>query len=245
MSDISIRHYDSLDSTNEEARRLAQAGERGPLWIVAREQTAGRGRYGRQWASPAGNLFSTVLLRPARPADVCAQLSFAAALAAADAVASFAPQSSVTLKWPNDVLLQGRKVAGILLESSGGAHGRALDWLAVGTGINLMSYPREVEFPAVSLAEVLGHAPEPEDALQRLATCWSAWYETWMSKGFAPVREAWLGRAIGLGERVSAQLAGRKLQGVFEGLAEDGTLILREAKGEVTRIAAGEVYFRM
>lgn len=241
---MNIRKHDSLDSTNEEARRLAEAGEAGPLWIFAREQSAGRGRRGREWVSARGNLFATLLLRPQRPAEVCAQLSFVAALAAGDTVANFAPSARIALKWPNDVLLDGDKVAGILLESAGSAGGRAAEWLAVGIGINLANYPNGTDMPATSLAAVTGRAPDAEDALARLAGRWDAWYEAWMKNGFQPIRDAWLARATGLGEQVRARLAGREVQGVFEGLAEDGALILREANGKQTRIGAGEVFFR-
>jgi BirA family biotin operon repressor/biotin-[acetyl-CoA-carboxylase] ligase len=241
---VNIRKFDILDSTNEEARRLAEAGEAGPLWIVAREQSAGRGRRGREWISARGNLFTTLLLRPGRAADVCAQLSFVAALATGDAVASFAPSARIALKWPNDVLLDGRKVAGILLESAGSAGGRAVEWLAVGIGINLANHPAGTDMPATSLAAATGRAPDADDALARLAARWDAWYEAWMKNGFQPIRVAWLARATGLGERVSARLADREVQGVFESLAEDGALILREATGKQTRIGAGEVFFR-
>jgi BirA family biotin operon repressor/biotin-[acetyl-CoA-carboxylase] ligase len=239
---VNIRKYDALDSTNEEARRLAEAGEAGPLWISAREQSAGRGRRGREWVSQAGNLFATLLLRPQRPPDQCAQLSFVAALAVGDVVAGLAPSARVALKWPNDVLLDGKKVAGMLLESSG-AKAR-VDWLAVGIGINLANFPDGVEFPATSLAAVTGRAPDADEALSRLAGRWDAWYETWMNSGFQPIRDGWLARASGLGERVNARLANREVQGVFEGLADDGALILRETGGKQTRIAAGEVFFR-
>jgi len=239
---VNIRKYDVLDSTNEEARRLAEAGEAGPLWIIAREQSAGRGRRGREWVSSRGNLFATLLLRPNRPPDQCAQLSFVAALAVGDAVASYAPTARIALKWPNDVLLDGKKVAGMLLESSG-AKAR-VDWLAVGIGINLATFPEGVEYPATSLAAATGRAPDAEDALARLAGRWDAWYETWMNNGFQPIRDAWLARASGLGERVHTRLANREVQGVFEGLADDGALILREPGGKQTRIAAGEVFFR-
>jgi BirA family biotin operon repressor/biotin-[acetyl-CoA-carboxylase] ligase len=181
-----IRH-DVIDSTNEEARRLAAAGESGPLWIAATEQTAGRGRRGRIWVSQAGNLFATLLI--AAPTPIAAQLGFAAGLAAAELVSSYAPRGAVALKWPNDVLLDGRKVAGILLE------GVAPEMLAIGIGINLAHHPQGTEFPATSLAVALGHAPDPDDALVRLAGRMVAWYEIWRNRGFAEVRSVWLARA--------------------------------------------------
>lgn len=223
----------SVDSTNEEARHLADAGETGPIWIIAHEQTGGRGRRGRPWVSPPGNLFATLLLAPSGPLERRAQLSFVAALAVADTVAAYA--GPVTLKWPNDVLLEARKVAGILLESFGAA-------LAVGLGINLAHFPPDAETPATSVAYVVGQTPAPDDAFHRLAGHWGAWYDAWASKGFAPVREAWLARAAGLGEPIRVRLMDREMNGVFEDLDEDGALLLRQPDG-LARVTAGDVFF--
>lgn len=237
-----LKQFDTIDSTNEEARRLAQAGERGPLWIAAGEQTAGRGRRGRHWVSPRGNLSATLLLDPGRPAGECAQLSFVAALAASDAVSALAPSHSINVKWPNDVLAEGRKIAGILLESasSGGA---APGWLVTGIGINLAAHPPDTEFPATSLP-ALGVTPPPvEDALRHLAASFAKWYEVWRLDGFAPIRDAWLARAAGLGTRLRARLQNGELVGVFEGIDMSGALLLRETQDRVRTIAAGEVFF--
>ena len=237
-----LKQFDTIDSTNEEARRLAQAGERGPLWITAGEQTAGRGRRGRSWVSPRGNLSATLLIDPGKPAGECAQLSFAAALAASDAVSALAPGSSIKVKWPNDVLAEGRKIAGILLESasSGGA---APGWLVIGIGINLFAHPPDTEFPATSLPALGVIAPAPEDGLLHLAAAFAKWYEFWRAEGFAPIRDAWLARAAGLGTRIRARLQNGELVGVFEGIDMSGALLLREAQDRVRTIAAGEVFF--
>jgi BirA family transcriptional regulator, biotin operon repressor / biotin---[acetyl-CoA-carboxylase] ligase len=235
-----LKEFDEIDSTNEEARRLALAGERGPLWITAARQSAGRGRRGRGWVSPTGNLSATLLLAPGRPANECAQLSFAAALAASDAVQSFGAEARV--KWPNDVLANGAKLAGILLESAsqGGADPA---WLAVGIGINLKHHPSDTEFPATSLAAIGIPAPEPREALLRLAASFAKWYDIWRSQGFAPIRDAWLARAAGLGTRIRARLTNGETMGVFEGIDANGALLLREAQDRVRTIAAGEVFF--
>ena len=134
-----LRHFKEIDSTNEEARRLAAAGVQGPLWILADRQSKGRGRRGREWHSLAGNLYATLLLNPVSRIAQCAQLSFVAALAVGDLVARYAPLAVPELKWPNDVLADGRKIAGILLETSGMDAG-APDWLAIGFGVNLVWY---------------------------------------------------------------------------------------------------------
>jgi len=231
---LGLAIHDTLDSTNDEAGRLAAGGERGPLWIVAREQRAGRGRRGRAWVSERGNLFATLLTRAAPPS--APQLAFAAGLAVAETLAAFAPVVAVTLKWPNDVLLDGRKAAGILLEALRG------DTLAIGIGINLADHPLDTETPAVSVSALTGSAPDADRVLVRLAGAMAAWYEVWSSRGFAPVREAWLAHAAGLGQPIRARLEGREMMGVFEALDEDGALLLRDASGALTRIAAGDVF---
>jgi BirA family biotin operon repressor/biotin-[acetyl-CoA-carboxylase] ligase len=233
-------HFESIDSTNEEARRLAAAGELGPVWIDAREQTAGRGRRGRSWFSPHGNLAATLLVRPVRPASEWAQLSFVAALAASDAVSGFVT-APVALKWPNDLMIEGRKIAGILLESA--STGQVAAWLAIGIGINLSQHPSDSEIPAISIAGLGAKAPSPHEALTALATDFARWYEVWMATGFERIRDAWLARAAGLGTRIRARLHNEEIWGTFEGIDQTGALILREAMGRVRTIAAGDVFF--
>ena len=235
-----LLELDEVDSTNEEARRRTTAGEKGPLWIIARRQSAGRGRRGREWVSPPGNLTATLLLRPGRPAAQCAQLSFVAALAVSDMLAMQVPSVEFRLKWPNDVLAEGRKISGILLESETGAGDL---WVAIGIGVNLTAFPENAEWPAVSVA-ALGHAPpQPRDALLDLAGAFAKWYEVWRS-GFAPVREAWLARASGLGSRIRVRLAREESEGVFLGLDDTGALELGLPGGVTRSISAGEVFFR-
>ena len=236
-----LKEFDEIDSTNEEARRLAASGERGPVWIAARRQTAGRGRRGRNWESPAGNLAATLLLSPGRPARDCAQLSFVSALAAADTVASFTPDVDVKVKWPNDVLVNGRKIAGILLESA--SQGADPVFLAIGIGMNLKTHPSDTEFPATSLPALGVAAPLPRHALLELAGPFAKWYEVWRAEGFSPIRDAWLARVAGLGMRIRARLTSEETAGVFEGIDETGALLLREAQDRVRTIAAGEVFF--
>jgi BirA family biotin operon repressor/biotin-[acetyl-CoA-carboxylase] ligase len=233
VTDWPVRRYDSIDSTNEEAKRLARQGERGPLWLVAREQTRGRGRRGRTWISDGGNLFATLLLdAPPNAPELC----FVAGLAVADAVAGFAPSARVGLKWPNDVLLEGRKLAGILLEREGRA-------LAIGIGINLAQHPENMEFPASSLSDATGAAPTADATLHRLGTATRTWYEVWRAQGFAPIRDAWLARAAGLGDTIRARLSKTEVTGVFEDLDQDGALLLRGADGRIVRITAADVFF--
>ena len=233
------KDYAELDSTNEEARRLAEAGETGPLWISAVCQTAGRGRRGRAWDTPAGNLAATLLLWPQASQAVTGQLSFAAALAAAEMVQHFAPDAAVTVKWPNDVLAEGRKIAGILLEGRGATSER---WLAIGIGVNLAHHPEGTAFPATSLAQLGIAPPSCDQALRLLAARFAHWYDAWMEKGFPALRAAWLKRASGLGAPITARLPHETRQGVFEGIDASGALLLKEGTG-VRAIAAGEVFF--
>jgi BirA family biotin operon repressor/biotin-[acetyl-CoA-carboxylase] ligase len=233
-----LARHAELDSTNSEARRLAEQGECGPVWIMAERQTAGRGRRGRSWETLSGNLAATLLLRPENAPGLAGQLSFAAALAVADVAAHVAPQAAITVKWPNDVLVDGKKTAGILLESGDAPDGA---WLAVGIGINLAQAPANTEFPATALG-VFAAPPSPDEALTMLAGAFARWYDGWMSGGFETLRTAWLARAGGLGLPIRARLSNETRHGVFEGIDASGALLLNE-QGRVTAIAAGEVFF--
>lgn len=226
-------HHAEIDSTNSEARRLAEAGDAGAVWIVADRQTAGRGRRGRVWQTQQGNLATTLLLRP--QATQVEQLSFAAALAVSDMIVSFASHAAITVKWPNDVLAEGRKVAGILLEAGPG-------WLAVGIGVNLAAAPEGTEFPAIALTDLGVTPPSPDAALTVIADRFAHWYDLWVEDGFEPLRTAWLARAGGLGAPIRARLPHEERNGVFEGIDANGALLLNE-QGLVRPISAGEVFF--
>ncbi|HEY1927023.1 MAG TPA: biotin--[acetyl-CoA-carboxylase] ligase [Caulobacteraceae bacterium] len=233
--------YDEIDSTNLEARRRVDAGETGPLWITALWQTAGKGRRGRTWRSGSGNLAATLLMSTPKPPLEAAQIAFVAALAVADLAATYAPASKVSLKWPNDTLLAGRKLSGILVESGPSPAGL---WLAVGIGVNLAEAPDDVERPATALADHMdGPPPGPPEALGILARAFDRWRSLWEIAGFAPIAEAWTERAHGLGQPCSARLPGETVDGVAEGLDLDGALRLRLADGSMRRITAGDVFF--
>nr|RAV91512.1 biotin--[acetyl-CoA-carboxylase] ligase [Aerococcus mictus] len=242
-----LRSFTEIDSTNEEARRLGDAGEKGPIWIVAESQTAGRGRRGRHWVSPTGNFMGTLFLRPQATPRKAAELSFVAAVAVHDAVESLMPphlRPGLKLKWPNDLLHEGRKLAGILLESSGIA-GNELAWLAIGIGVNLAYHPENVEYAATSLAALGLGDISPMDGLEALATAFDRRIRQWRDvQGFAAIREAWLVRAAGLGGPITVRLSDETIEGTFSGLAPDGALELRLASGEIRHISAGDVFFR-
>lgn len=235
-----VIEHDRLDSTNSEALRLVRAGERGPLWIVAREQTAGRGRRGREWISSPDNLAASLLLTETVTAPVAATLGFAASLSVCEACDTLAPGRAFTLKWPNDVLANGKKVAGILLESE--LQGDVLAVIA-GFGINLASAPDGMTFPATSLA-ALGGAATPDYAFARLSDSVAAALEIWQhGQGFGEIRKFWLERAVGVGRPISIRVGDRVLEGIFETLDEQGRLLLRVADGGLQTISAGDVYF--
>ena len=224
---------------------MAEVGETGPLWIVARRQAAGRGRRGRAWTSDAGNLYATLLTVVHRPPAEAAQLTFAAALAVADLMDAYAPPALVTIKWPNDVMLDGRKASGILLES--GAHDSGGLWLAVGIGVNLAHAPRDVERPAAALADHLradvAAPPSIEEAARVLADSFAIWMDRWESLGFQPILDAWAARAPGLNGPCTARLSHETVTGRAEGVEPDGALRLRLPSGELRRISAGDVFF--
>jgi len=236
-----VRHkaYDTLGSTNAEALALARAGERGPLWITARTQTAGRGRRGSAWVSAPGNLFATLLLtEPSVPA-VAPQLSFVAALALHDAVSEAAPQlaPSLAVKWPNDLLLGGRKLAGILIE--GGSEGGFA--VAIGFGVNCASHPDSTNHPATDLA-ANGAEVAPARMFAGLAPAMDRRLSQWRKgEGFAAIRADWLKRSANLGRDICVRLPDRELSGRLEGLDEAGRLLLRTANG-VTAVTAGDVF---
>ena len=236
---------DETDSTNAEARRRAEAGEVGPLWITARRQTAGRGRRGRKWESESGNLASTLLLlTPKSPAEA-AQLTFAASLAVADLLDRYVPPALVTIKWPNDVLLDGRKTSGILIESGPAPSGGL--WLAVGIGVNLTQTPGETERPATCIAEHLNHgvasAPSVDEAAKALAETFGVWLDRWTTLGFQPILDAWAARTPGLHGPCTARLTNETLSGMADGVEADGSLRLKLPDGSLRVISAGDVFF--
>lgn len=240
-----IELLEETDSTNAEARRRAAAGAAGPVWIVARRQTEGRGRRGRVWSSETGNLAATLLMTTRKPAAEAAQVTFVAALAVADLLDAFCPAGLVSIKWPNDVMLDGRKASGILVES--GTHENGALWLAVGVGVNLAHAPDDTERPATSMATHLradvAYPPPPEAAAEVLADAFAAWLNRWETLGFQPVLDAWLLRTTGLNGPCTARLGHETVSGVADGVEADGALRLRLGDGTLRRISAGDVFF--
>jgi len=232
-----IEQVAEIDGTNEACRLCALAGEAAGLTIRADRQTAGRGRRGRAWSSPTGNLYASLLLRPDRPVSEAAALGFAAVTAMGDVAEALLPATAqVRHKWPNDLLINGRKASGILLETQPG-------FLVLGIGVNIASHPADTSYPATDLVAE-GAAPiAPQELLERLLTAFAPLYDTWEALGFAALLPAWLGRAAGLGAAIDVRLERETLSGIFTALEPDGTLRLALGDGTERRIAAGDVYF--
>jgi BirA family transcriptional regulator, biotin operon repressor / biotin---[acetyl-CoA-carboxylase] ligase len=234
---------DEVGSTNTEAFKRAEAGERRPLWVVARRQTQGRGRSGRSWGSEPGNLYASLLQAIACPQSAVHQISLLAGVAVIDAiraVAGGAGLAGLRLKWPNDVLVGRAKCAGILAESAPAA-GRAEMTVVIGIGINLAWHPADIGREATHLA-AHGVDVTPEAMLQALAPAVQGWLDAWQGgAGFAQVRAAWLERGGPIGEPVTVDTGVKPIEGAFVGLDRDGALLLRDAQGERRRVTYGDV----
>src|SRR5229473_1636499 len=243
--------FDSIGSTNAEAMSCARDGERGPMWFVTSEQTAGRGRRHRPWIAPRGNLASSILdVIDVSPA-VAATLGFAAGLALEAALQRVSIEASLrsagsdhmkySLKWPNDVLAGRQKLAGILLEAEAGAGDRLA--VVVGIGTNVIAAPEATPTPATSLA-ALGVNIGAEELFAVLSDSWAEFRGIWdRGRGFGEIRRLWLERAAGLGQPVAVQAGGSAVEGTFDTIDDTGCLIVRTAEGKRVPISAGDVYF--
>jgi BirA family biotin operon repressor/biotin-[acetyl-CoA-carboxylase] ligase len=233
--------HETLGSTNAEALARARAGERGPLWITAARQTAGRGRRGNVWTSEPGNLYASLLLTDAAPLAHLPELCFVVALAVRDAVTEVAPSltSLLKVKWPNDLLLDGAKLAGILIEAES-VGGKTMT--AAGIGVNCGHHPDNLAYPATSLA-AHGAAVAPNNLMAELSRTMVTRLAQWnRGSGFSGVRSEWLGAAAGLGGDIHVRLADRELTGTFETLDPLGRLMLRLPGGTLEAITVGEVF---
>ena len=236
------------------ARRMGEAAVAAamaiaPTWITAKRQTAGRGRQGRVWSTGQGQNFAgTLLLDPACPPSQAAGLSFVTAVAVHDAVAQLIDDEalSVQLKWPNDVLINGAKISGILLESASSGTNISsgnIPWLAIGIGINLAEHPEGTPYPATSFAALGRSVPSPDEMLGALAHAFDHWLGVWRDAGFAPIRDRWLAVARGLHGPIRVRLPDGDLNGTFQGLDQDGALVLVLDDGSARQITAGDVFF--
>ncbi len=234
FADAPVEDLGDTDSTMLEARRRLDRGQRGPLWLLARTQSAGQGRRGRAWASLAGNFMGSFLTPADRPAPSLALLGFTAGLAVAETIDTYIGQARARVKWPNDVHLDGAKIAGLLIDSSAG-------WFVLGLGVNLAHAPVGLDQPAICLAEALGApAPAPREFLGRLCVLLDAWDKRFLEAGFEPIRNAWLARAHAIGAPLRVMRGEAMIEGAFAGISLRGELELRTTQG-VLAIAAGDV----
>lgn len=251
----SLLAFDEIGSTNAEGLARARAGVEGPLWVTARRQTAGRGRRGRAWQTPEGNLAASLLVTVGTPRQTAATLGFVAGLALNAAVAQIAPQivvrvgvdgldeprARLTLKWPNDVLADGAKLAGILLEVEELGGGRL--GVVTGLGVNVTAAPKDLPYPATSLRD-LGAETSAQELFAALTDAWLRFHLIWdEGRGLSEIRRLWLAQAAGLGAPVAVRLGDGVLRGTFETLDEEGRLIVLTEEGERRTVAAGEVHF--
>ncbi|WP_024506891.1 biotin--[acetyl-CoA-carboxylase] ligase [Bradyrhizobium sp. ARR65] len=242
--------FDQIGSTNAEAMLRAREGERGPMWFVTSEQTAGRGRRLRPWIAPRGNLASSILEVLTVTPAVAATLGFAAGLALESALAKLCVEAALrspgsdnlkfSLKWPNDVLAGRQKLAGILLEAEAVTGGLAV---VVGIGTNVVAAPTDTPTPATSLRS-LGIDVGAEELFAALSDGWAEFRAIWDGgRGFREIRRLWLERAAGLGQAVAIKSGDEAIEGTFDTIDEQGCMIVRTASGELVPITAGDVYF--
>ncbi|MGV3481894.1 MAG: biotin--[acetyl-CoA-carboxylase] ligase [Sphingobium sp.] len=230
-----IRTVERTESTNQDMLALAGAGESEGLWLRAVTQSAGRGRLGRNWSSPPGNLYVSTLVRPRISDPSVATLALVAAVALHEVLVAWSGSDALSIKWPNDILLDGAKLSGILLEGAG-------DAVVIGIGVNLAHHPEGLDRPVTSLA-AHGAAPDPALFLDDLATAFARWLARWRGEGLEPVRERWLAAAHARGTALTANLPdGESVEGLFDGLNAGGALILRLADGTSRAIHAGDVF---
>lgn len=212
-----------------------------PTWIIADTQTAGRGRRGRAWSSPTGNLMTTLYLPTRISAVEAGQVAFVAGLALESTVRHFIGDAAqVSLKWPNDVLIDGKKASGILLESA--MQNGEVNWLAVGLGLNLAHHPTDTPYPATDIS-AYADAPDNLTALSVLAAAFDSIFRQWQMGGFATILKAWRAVAHGMGGPMVARLENEEIQGIFHDIDEKGALLLKDESGATHVIDAGDVFF--
>jgi BirA family biotin operon repressor/biotin-[acetyl-CoA-carboxylase] ligase len=223
-------------STNDDVAALAREGAPEGIWLRAGRQSGGRGRQGREWHSPPGNLYASTLVRLRAGDPQAPTLALVAAVALHEVASAFAVVgASIEIKWPNDLLVAGAKLSGILLERIG-------DSIVVGFGVNLADHPDETDRPAINMG-MLGGAPDPARFLEALAASFARWVGRWRDEGLEPVRSRWLAAAHPPGTALSTHRAGGgRVEGLFDGLDESGALRLRLADGSTTVINAGDVF---
>ncbi|MEC7537713.1 MAG: biotin--[acetyl-CoA-carboxylase] ligase [Pseudomonadota bacterium] len=209
--------------------------------VWADMQTAGKGRRGRNWSSPIGNMYVSLLLRPQCELSRAAQISLVAALGLGDAISQFVAPERITNKWPNDVLIDGKKVAGLLLESSSSGAGET-SWVIVGCGVNISSFPDLADYATTCLIDAAARSVPLDVFLPCFLDCFDKRYSSWLKSGIAETREFWLKRAHHIGREITVRLPTEEKRGIFEGLDMDGALILALPNGQRELVTAGDVF---
>ncbi len=248
LQEYTLLIYDIIDSTNEEAKRLAIDGIEGNHAIWAESQTQGHGRYGRHWVSPPGNLYLSLLLRPEHDVATASQLAFVAAVAMADTVSFFLSTSArIGYKWPNDIMVENKKIGGVLLESRLKAGSNSLDWLIIGVGINIIDHPEllaeRTGYEATSLQKEGAEIPSVSAVLYKFMQSFTANCAKWKKNGFSPLKELFLEKALNVGRTITVRTADSRLSGVFTGINDDGCLLLTLEGGHQHVITVGDLFF--
>ena len=239
---VRLIRYDSVDSTNRVARDLGYQGAEEWTVVHALEQTAGRGRNKNEWFSPRGNLFLSAVLKPKVKFEKWPELSFVISLAVADTVEDLTHNSSVALKWPNDVLVNKKKIAGILLESA--LNAKKESFLIAGVGINITCGPADGRYGATWIDELALKKKSVETVLPILMHAIIDWYDIWVTSGFEKIRKQWLERAYGVGQRVTlTDKASQRREGIYKGISGDGRMILKKKDGAEEIISSGTLTF--
>ena len=237
--------YDHVDSTNATALRLVQSGVKGNYIIFSKQQTEGKSRYGSEWFSPKGNFFLSLLLEPTFTVQSGAELSFVTSLAIRDALTSVLGLNylDINFKWPNTILLNGKEIGGVLLESSSTPQKNIPNWFIIGVGINLIHYQEGGDFPSTSLKNE-GFGEIPSDLLlNAFMESFANHYNVWRNRGFAVLKLEWLKSAFNLNKTITVLFKGQKLTGTFEGIDDVGYLLMRLEDGHFQKVIAGEVFF--
>lgn len=234
--------YQEVTSTNDVARQRVSEGHKGPIWVASAAQTAGRGRLGRPWVSEKGNLYTSLMIRPDEKPDKMVALPFLVALAVRRAlIMSGANGNQIKCKWPNDILFNEKKVAGILIESSMGSRG-AIDFLIIGIGTNLNVYPEEAQFPATCFARETESYIDPEAYFVNLAAAFDMQWRAWQQFGFEPIRDDWLRHSWGMGEKRMIRTSNLEVTARLQSLDKDGALIIKLDDGTEKSLYAGDIF---
>lgn len=237
---FTISNYDEVDSTNILAASLAKTNQiNHNHLILAKKQNAGKGRYSRVWQSPAGNLYFSILLKPNKNISELSLLSFIAVVAMGQAISNLNKENLIQYKWPNDILVNGKKTCGILLESD--VEFGKVNFVVVGIGVNINSNPDNTLYPATNLwSEKINI--DPENLLKDFLDQFSKLYEEWLIYGFTPIRNLWLKNAFNLGKIIRLNLADKKLSGLFRNFDENGNLVIELSNQEIVVISSGEIW---